>query len=194
MLGIEGAINLVVARLQSEMPAKVAEVAGRYSDADSINLRQPNLYAPSLYERLELAQYPAIEVAPRDDAAPVRLDQAQGVTKYWIAYSMRVYLTERGSSYTQVDARRKRLTLAIREVLFSTPLLQTGPPQAWIDRKTVRTSYFGVGTIDDKDARSIAATYTDLDVIVEEMTEPSPSTQLGTADTVFSSVHPANRS
>lgn len=194
MLGIEGAIDLVVGRLQTQMAAKVAEVIGRYNDQATVNLRVPNLYSTSLYERLELAQYPAVEVAPRDDSAPYYEDQNRGIYTLRIAYSLRVYLTERGVGYPQVDARRKRLTLAIREVLFSNPLLQAGPPQAWIDLKTVRSSYFGVGTIDEKDLRSIAATYTDLDVIVQEMTETSPSTTLGTADTVFATVHPASRS
>jgi hypothetical protein len=193
MIGIEGAIDLIVARLSTEMPAKVAEVAARYTDAATVNLRAPNLYASSLYERLELAQYPAVEVAPRDDGLPYQLDQTQGLLALRVAYSVRVYLTERGNGYPQVDARRKRLTLAVREVLFSTSALQASP-QAWIDARTVRSSYFGVGTIDEKDMRSIAATYTDLDVIVQEMTEAYPTTQIGTADTIFSTVHPASRS
>jgi hypothetical protein len=193
MLGTEGAVALVVARLQTEMPAKVTEVAGRYHDTAAVNVRPPKLYAESMYERLELAQYPAVEVASRDDGIPDFNSQAQGVENYWIAYSLRVYVTERGQTYQQVEARRRRLTLAVREVLFSTPELQAGPPRVWINPRSIRSSYFGIGTINESDSRSIAATYTDLDVIVEEMTEPYMPTTTGTADRIFVNVHPANR-
>ena len=49
---------------------------------------------------------------------------------------------------------------------MSTPLLQAAPGQAWIENSSITTSYFGIGTIADKDSRSIAATYTDVDVMV----------------------------
>lgn len=196
MLGTEGAAALLVARLEAEMPAKVTEVAARYSDAATVNLQPPALYAKSVYERLELAQYPAIEVESRDDGPNTQNSQAGGVEDLWVGYDLRVYLTVRGNGFVQVEARRRRLTLAIREVLLSTPLLQaaTAGPQAWVNARSVRTSYFGIGNIAAADNRSIAATYTDLTVIVEEMTEPYQTTNDGTADTIFVAVHPANRS
>ena len=194
MLGTEGAVNLVVARLQAQMPAKITEVAGRYPDAATVALRPPALYALSLYERIELSQYPAVEVTSRDDGPTVFDDQTSGVFQLAVPYNLRLFLTERGNTFQQVEARRRRLTLALREVLFSTPLLQDPPNQSWILRESIRSSYFGISQIDEKDARSIAATYTDVTVMIQEMTELFPAANVPVADSVFVAVHPATRS
>jgi hypothetical protein len=198
MLGMEGAIDLLVGALELRMPAKIVELQSRYADADAVlpppdqaNLRPPALFASSVYQRLELAQYPAIEVSPANDGRPAWNSQGAGQFFFRVAYSMQILVTDRGNSYQQVDARRKRLTLAVKECLLATPLLQDSPVTAWVDTPTMRASYspLAISSVKQADSRSIAATYIELDVIVEEMTDPLvPS---GIADTIVATVHPS---
>lgn len=190
MLGIEGAIQLLLARLQAEMPAKVAEVASRYpSDAQQVALRPPSTYTASIYARKEYAQYPIVEVAPRSDGPGLLDGQVQQIETWSWPYGLRIYLVERGTGFEQVEKRRQRLTLALREVLTSSAALQASP-QVKIDKTSIRGGYFATGETDDKDNRSIASTWTDLTVIVQEMTEPTPGTTLPVVETVISAVSP----
>lgn len=195
MLGIEGAIALVIGRLEAEMPAKVVEIAGRYSDQTDVQLRPPAMFSPSLLARVEPSQYPVVEATPNIDDIPEWKEQYQGTETLWVPYRVRIYVTERGVTFPQTAARRTRLSLAVREILFSSPALQDGPPMAFVDNRTIRSAYSPTGKAADGDARSVAASYTDVTVRVEEMTEPASSapTDQGTADTIFTSVHPALR-
>lgn len=188
MIGIEGAIELVVARLQAQMPAKVAEVAARYTDDATVALRTPATYTTSLYARVEYNQYPIVEVAPRNDGPGQWDDQTGGVESWMWPYTVRVYVVERGTSFPQVEKRRQRLTVSLREVLTSSAVLQESP-QAWIDKKTIRSGYFATGLTADADNRSIASTWTDLTVMVQEMTEPFPPAT-ATANSIVSTVGP----
>lgn len=192
MIGQEGAINLVLARLALQMPSKVAELNARYAD-NLADLRAPAAYKPSVQTRIEVSQYPMIMIGPRTDRQPYWEDQESGVQAYRVAYAMRIYLIERGNSFSQVEARRQRLTLGIREVLTSAPQLSK-VPFVWIDNTSLMTNYFGTGEVADGDSRSIAATSTDLSVMVNEITEPyNPSGQSYVADTIISTVHPSLR-
>jgi len=187
MLGMTGAVGLVLARLQAELPAKITEISTRYS-LPAGQLQTPASYMVNMYDRIELAQFPAIQIAPRAEGAPAMMDQDQGVFVYKVGYDMRIYLEVRGLGYDQVEQRRQLTTLGIREVLFSTPQLGAAP-DIFVVPGSVRSTYYGIGEIDAKDQRAIAATYTDLTVMVEEMTElPSPWPY--TADTIVSTVGP----
>jgi hypothetical protein len=189
MIGIEGAVSLVLARLSLQMPYKVTELEARYND-NVADLRPPATYAASVYTRVELAQYPIIMIQPRGDSTPKYLDNDGDYFIWEFTYRMRIYLEERGNGYPQVEARRQRLTLGIREVLMSTPGLASN---AWIDNTSFSSGYFGTGEIRDSDNRSIAATYTDLAVIVQEVTEPfGPTNLTGVADDILISVLPAS--
>jgi hypothetical protein len=194
MIGPEGVVELVRAYLESVVPGKIIELQTRLG-VTSADLPQPNLYSASQYERLELPQFPAIEVQFLSMANPILLDQeAQALWR--VPYRVRVYATSRGTSFQQVEERRKRLYLALFECLTAHVLLSPSSSDltAWVDVKTMQGQFFGLGNIvPDGEGRSIAATYIDLTAIVEEMTEPllsADGTSLGTADTVFSSVHP----
>jgi hypothetical protein len=195
MLGMEGAIVLLVNALEARMPGKVAELQARYGVGDQVTepdgtcLRPPALYSASFYQRLELSQYPAVEVTPVTNGRPKWNSQAVGQFDMTRAYSMRILMTERGNGFSDVDLRRKRLTLAIEECLFATPLLSLSP-QAFVDTPTVTASYSTI-EVPAGQGRSIAATYIGLDVIVDEVTDaPTP---LGAADTIVSGVHPSMR-
>lgn len=182
-----GAVALVIGRLQSEMPAKMTELASRYN-LPAGTLQNPGSYMVNMFDRVELAQYPTIQVAPRGEGAPRMNEQDQGVLNYETSYLMRVYLQVRGLGYEMVEQRRQLMTLGIREILLSTPQLGAAP-DIWILPGSIQTTYFGVGELKEEDQRAIAATYTDLTVMVEEMTE-LPSPWPNTANTIKSSVGP----
>lgn len=189
MIGVEGAKHMVLQRLEAQMPAKVQELQARY--ADNLILRAPNKYTTYIATRVEAAQYPIIMIAPRTDNTPIWENQQQTVQSFRWPYSMRLYVVERGNSYEQVEQRRERLTLGVREVLTSSQNL-SDTPNVWIDITSFRTTYFGTGEVADGDNRSIAATYTDLTVMVDEVTEPYPA-MTGRANSIVSSVHPSQR-
>jgi hypothetical protein len=187
MIGPEGAVATLLSYVQANMPAKITELQARYSDPD---LRPPALYAPSLRERLELNQYPALEFQFQSFGNPKYLNNELTQLTWQIPYKVRVYATERGNSFDQVEIRRKRLLVATLEIIgFDVKL--SASPSVWVDFTSLNGQFFGVGKIQDRDNRSIAATYIEMNVIVEEMTEPAPS--LAVADTVVVSVHPAQR-
>ena len=191
MLGAEGTVDLVQSYLAANMPAKIAALQTRLG-VTSTDLRAPALYSTSLYERIEIAQFPAIEVQFQAFGQPVFLDNNAGQLTYRWPYRLRVYIEERGNSYDQVEQRRKRLLLGVTELLTSHPMLSASSPTAWVDVTSMTASFFGLGTLAQaKDARSIAACYLELVVMVEEMTDAL--TPIGTADTIVVSVYPANQ-
>lgn len=190
MIGPEGAVSLLVSYLQANMPSKIAELRTRYG-ADFVDLPDIAFWGDSLRERLELAQYPAIEVQYQSAGNP-KYQGTQGTQIIWqFPYNLRVYLTARGNGFEQVEQRRKRYYVAIQElVAFDAKL--SAVPNAWVDFKSFRGQFFGVDNLANiRDNRSIAATYQEMTVMVDEMTEAAST--IGTADTVVVSVHPANR-
>lgn len=190
MIGIEGAKALVLARLEAQMPAKVDELEQRYADNLAI-LRAPGKYAPFMVTRVEAAWYPIIMIGPRTDDMPTFVTQQGTYQTFRYPYRLRLYVVERGNSYEQVEYRRERLTLGMREVLTSSAYLSDSP-RVELDLTSLRTTYFGTGEVAESDNRSIAATYTDLTVIVDEVSMPYPSFS-GRANTIVSSVHPSQR-
>lgn len=185
MLGMEGVCELVAATLEQKMPAKVDQLRARYTDLDGDDLPYIGLYSRSQRARLERGDYPAIEVVPRDARRPVTMDTDGGVT-FWFPYTIRIFLSVRGTSFENVDQRRKRLTLGVVELLASTPLLQAAP-QAKIDVASIWQSFSAVSSSGDTDNRSVGAAFVEATVIVDEMTDTV--TPLGHADTIV--IHPA---
>jgi hypothetical protein len=190
MLGPEGVVELIRSYLATGMPAKIAELRARLAVTDT-DLRAPATFVGSTYGRLEYAQFPAVEVQIQSVGRPTFLDQGGGQVTWRFPYTVRVYTEERGNGFDQVELRRKRLYLAVMELLTAHVPLSTSPP-AWIDASSLTGSFYGLGTLTSAtDNRSIAATYVEFTVIVEEMTETAPP--LGVADTVIATVHPAVR-
>lgn len=181
---MEGVCELVAATLESRLPAKVDQLRARYNAADGDDLPYVNLVSRSQRARLERADYPAVEVIGRDVRRPQVMDTDGRVT-YWLGYTVRVFISVRGTSFENTDLRRKRLTLALVELLISNPLLQE-TPTARVDTTSVWQSFSGVATA-DADSRSVAAAFVEAVVMVEEMSDPV--TPLGLADTI--AIHPA---
>jgi hypothetical protein len=184
MLGFEGVCELVAHRLETAVPAKISEMLGRY------NLATPDLPAPQLYARqqrarIELHEYPSVEVIARDAGFPVLLDRGDDILVWQFPYVVRVYLDVRGNTFDETDLRRKRLVLGVVELLFASPVLQAGP-SAWVDLKRLRQSLSDIGGSIGEN-RSMAAAFIEFTVMVEEPTEAGPA--LGVANTL--AVHPA---
>lgn len=190
MQGPEGAVELLRSYLAANVPAKIVELRTRLAVTGE-DLRTPQLYSASIRERLEVKDYPSIEVQFQAMGNPVYLANGNTQLTWQIPYKVRVYSAERGNTYDQVEERRKRIFLAVIEVIgFNVKLAST--PNVWVDFKSLTGSFFGASQLADaRDNRSIAASYLEMNVIVEEMTEPAAT--LGTANTVQTSVHPAMR-
>lgn len=185
MLGFEGVCELLAHRLELQMPPKVSEMLGRYHLATP-DLPVPSLYARQQRARIELHEYPSIEVIARDAGTPLIKDRGDGTIVLQIPYVCRIFLEVRGNTFDETDLRRKRLLLGIVEVLTAAPVLQASP-SAWIDLTRIRQSLSEVGTASSGENRSVAAAFVEVTVMVEEMTEPSPA--LGLANTI--AIHPA---
>lgn len=223
MLGPEGAAEALTALLVRDLPAKVDEL-GRRLNATRLARVDRELLVPKTIEAFEV-----IDVAV--DTMPAFLVVAQGMTRmrrvdlgtgdtyagqsvYRVRYKLRVFTWARGRSGVddpakrgaQADVNRKRLTLAVREVLLAGQELTVtigDTPELDPEEEGYRAGTTVTGAIDettitealsdivDDGAATVAAAYTELDIELDEaipLTTPAPEAETVTTDVV---PHPA---
>jgi hypothetical protein len=142
VIGLEGACQLVTDRLEAALPGKTAELRTRLG-AQPDDLPDVITVIPHELARLELEQWPAVMVVGQNLEQMVRDDVEADGTTWLCTYRLRVWVWARGNDFGHTDRIRKRLTLAVRELLMQLRRLAAD------------------GQIDD---RSIAESYSDLDV------------------------------
>jgi hypothetical protein len=216
MLGPEGAVEALATLLANELPAKAGELTTRLNTARLPRVERealiPKLIEP--YEVLDLPvdAFPAFLVVAQGMTRMVRVDIAgagaaryAGQAVYRVRYRLRVFTWARGRTGTadpaeraaEADRNRKRLVLAVREVLLSGQELNvvigrtvdldpdddgyrageevTGA----IDETTLTESYDAIAV--DEQSSTVAAAYTEVEVELDEaipLVEPARLAEL----------------
>lgn len=189
MRGITGATAAVAAHLTATLPAKVDELDGRLAYPPDAPLEAPELITTEERPRLDGNAWPAIFVAGQDttrvDLDDPNVDGA-GAVRYRITYRLRILCFVRGATFADVTRRIGDLTLAVREVILPGARLDAYAAEpGHYDPTDLAESYSDVGTTDAR--RSIAASYVDVSVIMEETLSPAEAG----ADVATITVHPA---
>lgn len=196
MRGPEDAAGLVAAMLAGDLPAKVGELAARLNlpaaglpGAPPVpdSLEAPRLVAAEERYNLTDDEWPAVLVnvlsivrtEPVDTVAgpPTELgvvDADAGAQVWAVTYRVRVYVYARGEDYGDTDRRRKRLTLAARELLLTNRELDPQVAGAAVVAAWAGESY---SSIEPRVGRSVAGAYVDVDVKLYEVARTAPAPQ-----------------
>lgn len=175
MRGLEGAELLVSDYLQTNMPAKLAELRIRHGlDPAEAATILPDVAkwteGPRPSRVLAIDDYPFVTTIGQDTVAAGELergaDRGDNVTAdlYRFRYRIRVFAWVRGETWEGTHLRRHRLVLAIRELLLEAIGLDVD--YAAVDPQTIRESYSDV--VPDEDLRTLAAAYVEVVVVLAE--------------------------
>jgi hypothetical protein len=183
MHGIRGATRALAALYTARLPAKCLELEERL-EYPAGTFGPPVLIATTQQPRLDGNDWPAVIVVGQD-TLDITLEDAQGPP---ILYRCRYRVFVRGADLDDTTRRRDDLTLAVRELLLPGALLDDYAAEpGHVEPTDLRESYSDVG--EDTRRRSIAASYIDATVIMEETLDPGPDGTIGQADTI--AIHPA---
>lgn len=171
MIGLEGAGNLLAARFRVTIPDKLRQLEQRLALVDHA-LADPAVVVGFTLDRLPVEAWPALEVVGRSVDTPLlRVDVDElGMPVYATRYGFRVFSWSRGDDYEATDLARKRLGLAVLEVLAGQLVLD--PDVGYVDALTLGQSYSDVSV--DPAGATIAAAWTDAVVVVLETIPPPP--------------------
>lgn len=187
-IGVEGAIESVRARLEGDVPARLAALGVLYgvvplgpapTPARPAPL-EPRLYAGQDRDRLEPTDMPALLVVAQATENGVLADPgADGGPIYRWRYLVRTFTAVLGATFEETAAARNRLTLAVRWSLLARPKL-TATHNVLQD--TVRESYSDVaGVRNEKRSRAMSW----VECAVESHEQLPALAPLGVVDTVL---------
>ena len=186
MIGPEGVAQAVVDRLRELVPDKLIDLEDRLALPEG-SLPAPRLIQPRDAVELRLEDYPALLVVPQDAVIGARTDvDDDGSESFVCRYTMRVYVWMRGDHAEATDLARKRMTLAVREVLLTYGFL---PGElGTIDHTTLIESYSDIAA-DPSSNSTVAAAYLEASLVTEE-TVPAPP-PYGRVEAMDLMLHPA---
>ncbi|ASX98686.1 hypothetical protein SEA_COLUCCI_15 [Arthrobacter phage Colucci] len=169
MLGPEGVARALVYRLQERFPGKLAELRARLA-IDAAELPElAALYAHEVDLRA-VNEYPFLSVVELDTSGQLgnrQVDTDTDYDEYSYRYRMRVFVWSMASAHIETDLLRKRLALAVREVLLNDKILYDLNGQyAEVDPKTLKESFSGVSDI--KDSQFLGAAYLEFEIVTQE--------------------------
>ena len=160
MRGIEDAAVAVAARVRAAMPAKLAELRGRYEDP-----QLPDLVTVATFDQAHLSmdKWPAVLIVPGTTVAMRRTD-TDGVDEVWeVRYRLRAFSYVRGQHEDRTAQVRYRHALALREVLMTSRRFEG----MTILADTIRESYSDVETAPEG-AGTVAAAYLEFEMTAAE--------------------------
>lgn len=163
MRGLEEAAGVVAGVLAARLPAQLAALETRLG-LPAGSVERPQLVAPHDLGRIPLEDWPAVLVVGQTTEDLRRLDVDVEGTIYLVRYRLRVYALARGDEEAATDLARKRLTLAVREVLLGYQALRDAG--GTVDERSLRESYSDVER--DTDGATVAGAYLELVVALEE--------------------------
>lgn len=166
MRGPEVATTLVKDALEDRLPAKLVELNARLALAGTEVLGPPALYATEVRAQLDADDFPAIQVVAQDARSLKLVAVEDGSEVYAVTYALRTFLWVRDQEYPEVTRRRDRMALAMREVILEALTLSDAEGGAVVNPETLRESY--AEPANDSVGRSIAASYLELEVTIEE--------------------------
>lgn len=193
MDGLEGAVDVVVARLKAALPAKTAALRARYDvDPETEGHLLPDVITVAPYDAIHLGleDWPAVLVSGLEATQMRRAEVRAGVSVWTVQYALRAYVWARGEDEGTVARVRNRLTLAVRELLLSR---QTMTSTLMVDSNSLSESYSELAQ--DEDGGTVGAAYVAFSVWAEE-TLAAERSNLGTVvdrrvDTGVVPPHPA---
>ncbi|ALY09862.1 hypothetical protein SEA_ROSIEPOSIE_16 [Arthrobacter phage RosiePosie] len=170
MLGAEGVSRALVYRLLERVPGKLAEIRARLGvDADEL----PELAAiyPHEISIRAINAYPCASVVAYQTTGRVgnrQFESDSGYDEYSFKYKMRIFLWGMSNDHVATDLLRKRLALAVREVLLNDKIFYNENSQyADLDPDTLLESYSDVGSLAEN--QFLGGVYLELEVSSQEI-------------------------
>lgn len=192
MEGMEGATRLLADRLRDRLPAKTAALRARYGVTELAAESLPDFVTVDHRERIRLGleEWPACLVVGQETRRIRRDDRGPTATTFTARYNLRVFVMVRAAVDADADLARKRLTLAVRELLLEQGTLGAA---GTVDETSLTESYSDLAR-DDTDA-TVAGAFIAVDVVLEEsltgLTAPVGTVAAATVDTGALPQHPA---
>jgi hypothetical protein len=191
MLGPSNALELVASYLEAEASAKLEELRERLGQDGPLTkaeLRDFQLITTEDRAQVPIADYPAIVSVLRAHDVVRRVDIADtGGEVFAMRYVVRLYLWARGKTYAGTTRARNRYALAVTELLLERLSLgQDGVrihPETMVGRPAEGAR--------DKSGRSIAATYIEFAVTIDETVEVETLGTIQTGVIETKGAHPA---
>lgn len=169
MLGAEGVSRALVYRLLERFPGKLTEIRARLGvDADTL----PELQAiyPHEISIRAMNAYPCASVVAYQTTGRVgnrQFESDGGYDEYSYRYKMRIYVWGMANDHVATDLLRKRLALAVREVLLNDKIFYDQNTQyAELDPQTLLESYSDVGSVAEN--QFLGGVYLELEVATQE--------------------------
>lgn len=154
MLGAEGVTSLLVARFTAALPAKIVELRARYGITARDLPDALVLAAEPEDTKLELARFPVVFLVERDTPRVAEPNKSHDGSAFRIDYNLSVAYFVRDASIAATTAQRRRLGLAVREVLLERPFLRADDRQGitldvggWLERYTAAAAAGGGGVV-----------------------------------------------
>jgi hypothetical protein len=150
------------ARQGGALDVKLAELTARL-DLDE-DLAPPALVTTEgrPVSTLAFSEFPALFVVAQAAERFRRQDVVDGAIIYLVRYPVRIFVFARGDTFDDTDRARKRLTLAVREVILN------NQERLGVDEDTYRESYSDVTGLDDRNVRTVAGAFIEVTIEVEE--------------------------
>lgn len=171
MLGPEGVAKALVYRLHERMPAKLAEMRTRLG-VDAYELPDLRTMSPTEIDIRAVNDFPAVAVVEFDTTGRLgnqQIDMDAGYEEYVYRYRMRVFVWSMADGHIEVDLQRKRLILAIREILLQGKIIHDDPTAgqyAEIDMNTLKESFSDVGSLTEE--QLLGGAYIEVEVPTQE--------------------------
>jgi hypothetical protein len=173
MLGPEGVARALVGRLHERLPDKLAEIRARLGVTayELPDVLADNIH-PTEADVLAIGQYPCIAVVEYDTSGRLgnqQTDLDAGHEEYQYKYRMRIYAFGMADGYVETDLLRKRLILAIREILLQDKVVHNdvaGGQYAEVDSNTLRESFSDVGSVEE--SQLLAGGYIEVEIASQE--------------------------
>lgn len=171
MLGPEGVARALVNQLYIRMPGKLAELRARLG-VDAYELPDMKTLAPTEIDLRAVNDYPALSVVEYDTTGRLgnqQIDMDAGYEEYIYRYRMRVYVWVMADGKTEVDLQRKRLVLAVREILLQEKVIHSDDAAgqyAQIDLNTLKESFSDVGSLTE--SQLLGGAYIEVEVPTQE--------------------------
>lgn len=169
MLGWQVALDAVAGFLEDEMPAKLVELRNRLGEPEGPlpidELPDPQEYTTEERAALPVNKWPTILVTAQRKRTGGQVDiSSTGGPTFRNTYRLRLYIWARAQGYAQVNRIRNRLSLAVTELLSATTTLDRADMA--VDPLTLEER--PAETVQDRSRRSIAATWLEFEVTIEE--------------------------
>lgn len=173
MLGPEGIARALVGRMHQRLPDKLAELRARLgvTEYELPDVLADNIH-PTEVDVLAIGQYPCIAVVEYDTSGRLgnqQTDMDAGYEEYQYRYRMRLFAFGMADGYVETDLLRKRLILAIREILLQDKIMHddvTGGQYAEVDLNTIRESFSDVGAVTE--SQLLGGGYIELEIVSQE--------------------------